>query len=128
MDPFAALESVRRAYMDAFNDGDARGVAMLHTSEAIYLPAGLPPVKGRSAIEELMETSLAHLPDEAEFTFEPVEIRIADDWAVERGVTAASEHFPSGKYVMLYEEEPDGCWRIAWAITNSDAPPPGSGR
>lgn len=120
-----ALEEVRRTYMDAFNAGDADAVADLHKEDAVHLPAGMPPVEGRSAIRELTASSLERMPPGASFAFEPSEVRIADGWAVERGVTEPSEGFPSGKYVMLYEREEDGCWRIAWSITNSDAPPPG---
>jgi uncharacterized protein (TIGR02246 family) len=125
MTPEEALEEVRRTYMEAFNAGDADAVADLHAEDALHLPAGMPPVRGRSAIRELTASSLERMPPEASFAFEAREVRIADGWAVERGVTAAGEGFPSGKYVMLYEREEDGCWRIAWSITNSDAPPPG---
>lgn len=125
MTPEEALEEVRRTYMDAFNAGDADAVAHLHTEDAVHLPAGMAPVEGRSAIRELTASSLERMPPEASFAFEPREVRIAEGWAVERGVTDAAEGFPSGKYVMLYEREEDGCWRIAWSITNSDAPPPG---
>lgn len=122
-----ALEDVRRAYAEAFDVGDAHAVAALHTEDAVYLPAGMPAVEGRSAIRELMEVSLVRMPPDASFAFEPREVRTADGWAVERGVTEGAEGFPPGKYAMLYEEGADGSWRIAWAITNSDAPPPGGG-
>lgn len=85
------------------------------------MPAGLPPVTGRDAIRELMESSLSRMPPGAHFEFEPLEVRVAEGWAIERGATKASDHFPAGKYATLYEKEADGCWRIAWTITNSDA-------
>lgn len=124
MTPEEALQEVRRTYMEAFNAGDADAVADLHAEDAVHLPAGMPPVEGRSAIRELVTSSLERMPPGASFAFEPREVRIADGWAVERGVTEAAEGFPSGKYVMLYEREEDGCWRIAWSITNSDELPP----
>lgn len=125
MTPDEALEEVRRTYMDAVNAGDADAVAALHTEDALHLPAGMPSVEGRSSIRELTASSLERMPPGARFAFEPREVRVADGWAVERGVTEAAEGFPSGKYVMLYEREEDGCWRISWSITNSDEPPPG---
>lgn len=117
-----ALEDVRRAYAEAFDAGDVHAVAALHTEDAVYLPAGMSAVEGRSAIRELMEVSLARMPPEVRFAFEPREVRIAEGWAAERGVTQGGAGFPPGKYAMLYEECGDGRWRIAWAITNSDAP------
>lgn len=123
--PTEALDSVRRAYVQAVNAGDAAAVAALHTEATVSMPAGMPPVIGREAVRELMKSSLSMLPPGAGFDFEPEDVRIADGWAVERGVTPAFLQFPAGKYVMLYERQPDGCWRIAWSITNSDSPPPG---
>jgi len=67
---------------------------------------------------------LSAMPPGLKFEFEAVEVRVADGWAVERGVTKAAGDFPAGKYVMLYEQQADGGWRIAWTITNTDAPPP----
>lgn len=119
-----AIASVRQAYMDAFNTGDADAVAALHTESSVHMPAGLAAVTGRESIRDLMTESLSGMPPGVEFEFEPRDLRVADGWAVERGVTKAVPPFPAGKYVMLYEKESDGCWRIAWTITNSDAPPP----
>jgi len=119
-----ALEAVRQAYMDAVDGRDAEALAELHTENSVSMPAGLPVVRGRESIRDLMETSLSAMPSGLRFEFEPTEVRMAAGWAVERGVTKAAGPFPAGKYVMLYEEEPDGCWRIAWTITNTDEPPP----
>lgn len=119
-----ALAALRQDYMDAFNRGDAAAVAALHTEHSVSMPAGMPSVVGREPIRQLMESSLAGAPPGFTFRFEASEVRIADGWAVERGVTKADGPFPAGKYVMLYERDPDGRWRIAWSITNSDATPP----
>lgn len=120
----AALESVRRAYMDAVNGGDVEAVVALHAENSVSMPAGMPPVEGRAALRDLMQGSLSAMPSGARFEFEPLEVRLADGWAVERGVTKPAGPFPAGKYVMLYEQDRDGSWRIAWTITNTDAPPP----
>jgi uncharacterized protein (TIGR02246 family) len=119
-----ALQSVRQEYMNAVNRGDAEAVAALHTEESVSMTAGMPSITGRPAIRELMQASLSAMPPGLKFEFEAVEVRVADGWAVERGVTKAAGDFPPGKYVMLYEQEADGGWRIAWTITNTDAPPP----
>jgi uncharacterized protein (TIGR02246 family) len=119
-----ALSAVREQYMDAFSRGDAEAIAALHTAGSVSMPAGHASISGRDSIRQLMQESLSHAPDGFRFEFEPVELRIADGWAVERGVTKGEGPVPSGKYVMLYQLESDGCWRIAWTITNSDPPPP----
>jgi uncharacterized protein (TIGR02246 family) len=124
MTPNEAIADLRRQYIEACNAGDVDAVVALHTSDSIHLPAGMAPVIGRAAIRELMRTSLRAMPRDLGFDFEAIDTRIADGWAVERGVTWAMPPFPTGKYVMLYELEPDGRWRIGWTITNHDAPFP----
>lgn len=119
-----SLAALRQNYMDAFNRRDAAAVAALHTEESVSMPAGIPSIVGRESIRELMESSLAGAPPGFIFEFEATEVRVADVWAVERGITKPAGPFPAGKYVMLYERDTDGCWRVAWSITNSDATPP----
>ncbi|NEZ02548.1 DUF4440 domain-containing protein [Wenzhouxiangella sp. XN201] len=119
-----AIDALRRTFVDAFNRGDAATIASLHTNQSILMPAGLPSVIGQDSILELIQSTLAAAPPDMKFEFESSELRIADGWAVERGITKASGSIPAGKYVMLYQKEEDGHWRIAWSITNSDAPPP----
>lgn len=125
MQPADEIAGVRRAYMDAFNRGDADAVAALHTARTISMPADMPAITGRDSVRALMAASLSAKPPGLEFVFEPSDVRIADGWAVERGITLPAGAFPGGKYVMLYEREADGCWRIAWSITNSDRRVPG---
>jgi uncharacterized protein (TIGR02246 family) len=121
-----ALRALRREYAARFNAGDADGVAALHTDATVHLPPGLPPVHGRDAVRALMQQSIRAMPPGHAFTFDAAELRIADGWAAERGTTPGIGGAPGGKYVMLYERDADGVWRIAWTIANSDAaPPPG---
>lgn len=119
-----SLAALRQDYMDAFNRRDAAAVAALHTERTVSMPAGMPSVTGRESIRELMESSLTGAPPGFIFEFEATEVRVAEGWAVERGITKPAGPFPAGKYVMLYDRDTDGCWRIAWSITNSDATPP----
>src|SRR5688572_27146999 len=118
-----ALAEVRRAYMDAFNPRDADAVAALHTSETVHMPAGEPQIVVRSAIRELMAAGMARMREGLGFEFEAVDVRVAGAWAIGRGVTFVAPQLPAGKYVMMYERDADDHWRIAWTITNSDAPP-----
>jgi hypothetical protein len=74
-----------------------------------------------------MTESFQAAPPGFRFTFEAIDLRVADGWAVERGITrghmeGSEKAIPGGKYVLLYEMAPDGCWRIAWSITNTDRP------
>ena len=118
-----ALAAIRRIYLDGFNSGDLAAIMRVHTADTVHLPSGMPPVVGQEAVRELMRLSLSRIPPGFRFEFQAMEARIADDFAVERGITPPASAFPGGKYIMLYEKEPDGCWRIAWTMTNLDSVP-----
>lgn len=123
--PREAIQDVRGAYMEAFNAGRLTEVLDLHTEDVVSMPAGHPPSVGRDALSHLMTESLTTAPPGFHFEFEAREVRIAEEWVIEWGVTHAylddeETAVPSGKYVLLYEQDGAGCWRIAWSITNSD--------
>lgn len=111
--------------MEAFDAGRIEDVAALHTEDVVSMPAGMPAVEGRTALLDHMEASFEAAPEGFRFTFQATDLRVADGWAVERGITrgfmeGSEAEIPAGKYVLLYERDSDGCWRIAWSITNSD--------
>ena len=129
-DPVEAIEAIHRAYMRAFNAGRIDQVVELHSDSVALMPAGVQPMRGRAALHELLLSSLQRAPEGFRFRFEASELRVGESWAVERGTTAPQtnpdgDDVPSGKYVLLYDREPDGCWRIAWSITNGNGPPGG---
>lgn len=124
-DPKEAIAEIRETYMRAFNEGRIDEVIELHAEDVISMPAGMPLLEGREALRDLTTESFRNAPEGFRFEFEAEDLRIADGWAVERGVTRAYQDeeesgIPGGKYVMLYERDEEGCWRIAWSITNSD--------
>lgn len=123
--PREAIPQLRAAYMEAFNAGRVEEVVALHAEDVVSMPAGMPPLEGREALRDLMTEAARSAPEGFRFAFEAKELRVADGWAVERGVTRAGGGdggVPGGKYVLLYERDDEGCWRIAWSITNSDEP------
>jgi ketosteroid isomerase-like protein len=117
------LAVIRARYIGAIASADLDALMRLHTAATIHLPSGRPPVVGQDAVRGLMQASLQHLPADFRFHFEPAEVRMGDNLAVEWGVTPGAPGFPGGKYMMLYEWEEDGGWRIAWTMSNFDGPP-----
>lgn len=122
------IEGVRALYMEAFNAGRIDEIVELHSDSVVSMPAGMPAIEGREGLRRLVERSFRAAPDGFRYEFVAEELRRADGWAVERGVTRAhvddeGVDIPGGKYVLLYELNDDGCWRIAWSITNTDRPP-----
>lgn len=128
MDRTRTIEGVRALYMEAFNAGRIDRIVELHTESVVSMPAGMPAIEGRDGLRRLVERSFEAAPDGFRFEFVAEELRRADGWAVERGFTRAwadddGMEIPRGKYVLLYERNEDGCWRIAWSITNTDEAP-----
>jgi len=118
----AALAAIRAAYIREFNVGNVDAVMGLHTAATIHLPSGRPPIVGQTDVRDLMLESLRSAPGGFRFHFEPVGLRLGGDLAVEWGVTPGAAGFPGGKYIMVYERDRDGCWRIAWTMSNLDGP------
>ena len=62
------------------------------------------------------------------------EVQVVADWAFERGrydITLAPKSGGAsvddhGKYITVYQRQPDGGWKIARDIWNSDRPLPGA--
>ena len=66
---------------------------------------------------------------------EVLEVRVAGDWAFARmtyteTLTPKAGGEPtedSGRWLVIYERQPDGAWKIYLEIWNSDRPLPGAG-
>lgn len=125
----AELDSLRSAFEEAFDAGDAATMAGHYTQNAIYAAAGGPPVTGRSAIQSGMEADLP--PEGATISIEPTRtVVVSADWAWELGVSTVS-FTPEGadapqemsdSYLVVVRRTADG-WRLAAeAITPHQMP------
>ena len=105
-----------------------------YRDDAIRLqPNGLP-VKGKENIINAFKNSYANSNYTA-FTLPVDEVLSSGDLAVARGTgTGTREQLASGlpensdpaKWVGIYERQPDGAWKCAFDIWNSDAPATGA--
>lgn len=59
MDEDAALQAVDVVWLNAYNTSDADTLASLYAEEAVLLPPGSPPAKGREAIRAFFATDTA---------------------------------------------------------------------
>jgi uncharacterized protein (TIGR02246 family) len=128
-----AIERVRDTHVTALNQGDADAWVGVFSADAVQMPPNFPTNTGREAIRRWSKGFLDAV--HAEFALEVEEVRLADDWAFERGTyrirvtsKAGGEAFPdTGKYITVYERQPDGAWLVARDIWNSNHPIPGTG-
>ena len=127
----AAIDGRRDAHVAALNAGDADGCAAQFTEDGVQMPPNTSANEGRSMIRSWSQAFV----DQYRSQFAPTvnEVRVAGDLAFERGGYTISLDPKAGgppiqdvgKYIMVYQRESGGTWRIACDIWNSDSPLPG---
>jgi uncharacterized protein (TIGR02246 family) len=126
-----AIDRVREALVAALNQGNVDAWARVFSEDAVQMPPNAPANVGRARIRTWSQAFLDAF--RAEFALEVAEVRVAADWAFERGTyrirvtpRAGGEAFQdTGKYIAIYQMQADGAWLMARDIWNSDNPPPG---
>ncbi len=114
--------------MDAINRGDAAAAAAFYTEDAKLLPAGSEMVSGRQAIQAFWQGAVEM--GIRNFTLETVDLGREGDLLYEIGTYSLAiqpEGGPvttdRGKYVTVRQRQPDGSWKLAVDIWNSNVPP-----
>jgi uncharacterized protein (TIGR02246 family) len=125
------IDALRTQFLTAFNAGDATGVIGGYTDDAAMLPPDHEPVVGKAAILAYYQGFFAQFSAHSELT--PADTKVLDnDWGYERGgstvtLTPKAGGAPitsTGKYLVIFRKQPDGSWKVAEDIHNSNAPPP----
>jgi ketosteroid isomerase-like protein len=120
----AAVEAGEKAWLAAFNAGDAAGVAKQYTDAARLMAPNAPIVEGRAAIEGFVKEFVA---TGAQLTFELLSVHESADMCASVGKYVMD--FPAdapqdlGKFIEVWRRQGDGSWLIADDIFNSDLPP-----
>jgi len=124
-----AVVAIADAYTKATSAGDAKAVAALYTEDAIELPPNHAPVKGRMAIQEYYVSQFAGAKVSG-FTLTHWESAVHGDAAFDVGAykqtitpTQGTGMSDTGKYAVILKKV-GGVWKVAYAIYNSDQPPP----
>lgn len=124
----AALRADPVAWMDAYNAGDADGIANLYTEDALLLAPGAQAVTGRAAIRDFIASDI-EASKGAGLTFNQGEVTgvgVSGDLGWLSGtfsVTDASgATVDSGKYLAVYHRI-DGDWQLIRDTWNSNAAP-----
>jgi uncharacterized protein (TIGR02246 family) len=123
----AAITQATEQWAATFARGDVEGSVQFVTRGARLVPPDQPVVSGADAIEAWVRGVLGQV------TFESVvstvdNVRVADDWAVSRGrwiMTASGDGMArtdTSRYVVIWERQADGSWKVAHDIWNFAAP------
>jgi uncharacterized protein (TIGR02246 family) len=125
-DDVAAIISLRDRWVQAELAGDWDEWATLLTEDAVQMPPYQSAIEGRTAMKAWAEA----FPKITDVALTPIETNGRDGLAYSRGtysITIMAEGMPepvtdSGSYVQILRKQPDGSWRVAIGIWNSDLP------
>lgn len=124
----SAIDAQLTRFRDAMLKGDTAGLVSAYTDDAFVLPAGAPIARGRAAIAQSFAGMLAAMPVTA-FTLTTTDLLLAGDVAIETGTyqmsmkPKAGKAFDDvGKYISIWQRQPDGSWKMIRDIFNSDKP------
>lgn len=115
------IKEANKAFMEAFNNGDAHAVALNYTDDAKLLPAKSDVVEGQEAIETFWKGAIGMGVAKAEL--ETVEAKASGNMAVEEGryqlFTKDGQMIDHGKYVVNWEKV-GGVWKLQKDIWNTN--------
>jgi uncharacterized protein (TIGR02246 family) len=118
----AAIHQGTKAWMAAWNAGDAAAIAALYAENGVVMAPGAEPAKGRAAIEGLLKVAL-EAAGGSKMDIKPMEVMESGDLAVETGtfaeIAADGSHRDHGKYMAMWKKV-DGKWTLYRDIWNSD--------
>ncbi|MCI0693058.1 SgcJ/EcaC family oxidoreductase [candidate division KSB1 bacterium] len=125
-----AIEAGNAKWVEAFNRGDAAGVAALYTDNAALLPPNSEMIQGRQGIQNFWNGGFQMGLKDAALT--TVDVGGNGDTAFEIGkytlkIQPAGQEgmSDSGKYVVVWKRQVDGTWKLHADIWNSSMPMPG---
>lgn len=118
-----SIATVNQAFLTAFANGDAEGLAATYTADGQALPPNGDIVTGRPALAAMWQSVFAMGINGA--TLETVELEQHGNTASEVGrytLSADGTVVDNGKYIVLWQRQPGGEWRWHRDIWNSSRP------
>src|SRR5690242_655279 len=127
--PHSSIEEMADAYRKAVLAGDATAVSATYGRDAVEMPPGSPPLRGRAAIERYYRELFGGSIRITDFTFTHLETTSAGNIGFTTG-TYKRKLSPkygepvedSGSFVVIVKRDARG-WKSAYVIYNSDRPP-----
>jgi uncharacterized protein (TIGR02246 family) len=118
------IRSLSQAWIDATRTKDISRLLSMIVEDAVFLPPGSPPVKGRAEIASMFRTFFSQCDAEQTVTLEEVEISgdLAFCWGAETlkatRVSGGPPRFMRGHGLSILRRQPDGSWKFARGINN----------
>ncbi len=123
-----AVREIVTAWDKARNAGNAELLASFYTADAIAMGPNEPARVGRDAIRASSKRYFEHFREENHSVLE--DLRISGNLAVARGTQETRTSPRSGgnsvvekaKWIVVFQRQSDGAWKVLWEIYNSDLP------
>lgn len=123
----AAITRATTEWGDAFKAGDLPRSLEVVADEAVVVPPNQAELVGRKAFEEWARAMLDAL-DIDEVKVVVSDVRVAGDWAVSYGtwhMSGSADGAPMSdttRYVVTWERQADGSWKVVHDLWNSSLP------
>jgi len=121
------IDKQNKKYMKFYNNGDASGVAELHSDDALVMPPNIDMVKGKISIKKVISDGISAGATDLAFT--TINMYGNEEFVTEVGryslnVKNEGEILmsDSGKYIVLWEQVSKNNWLMKADIWNSDLP------
>lgn len=122
------VEAGEGRWLERMNGGDASGVAALYATNARLMAPNMDTVSGREAIEGFCKEFTAL---DAKLSFNLLTVHEGGDICAAVGTyemqvtpPGAEPQQDQGKYIEIWQRQPDGEWLIVDDIFNSSLPVP----
>lgn len=130
-----AIRKLTEDWLAAIRAKDIPGLAGMVTDDAVFLPSGLPPIRGKQAVETMYRSFFPQFSS-VEQTVSIEELEVVGDWAFVWGTekftlvpqAGGAPIEMQGKGMSLLKRQPDGSWKFARGINNSLPKPAAPGR
>jgi len=125
-DDIRAIEEMSAVRADAFNRGDAIGIAAYFTEDGVLMAPDMPVATGRNAVEAYYQQIFSQYETVLESYYE--EVQVSGDLAFGRGVAEVTliplngegELLSTSKYINILQRQEDGTWLTSHDIWNEN--------
>lgn len=126
------IEEMNTQFTSAVSRGDTAAVTSLYTEDATVLPPNMTGARGRAEIKRLFDGMFQQMGPPT-LKLSTSDVTELGDTAYEVGTYTMKAKTPggdavsdTGKYVVIWQRQRDGAWKLHVDIWNSDTPMPAS--